>query len=415
MQPMNSVGTPIQFGGRLYSAGKAVDGRVRSAGETMAAIAPYLPVAGITRLANIAGLDRIGVPVVLAIRPGAQTLATNAGKGLSLETAKVSAAAEGIEVFHAETIQPTARRISWREMERRQAVLDPERLALKRHCHLHRDWPHDWLFGYDLLNQQEIAVPFGMVSLAYSMASYDFKIFPGSSNGLASGNHLLEAILAGLLEVAERDAISCYGLLHRQQLAPAIRLDALNQGPLGGLIERLRCSGLKVFLQDYSSDTGIPVVKAFLADGLNPQLGMYHGQAAALSLEAACLKALLEAVQSRSVYIAGSRDDMPREIFSHRRDPQSVRALMRSLTSCPEAAVESENFATETLEGDIAVVMEALRRAGVEQIAAVELTRPDSPLSVVKVIVPGLEGYLTAEYEASPIFRKRFGAKPCVN
>src|SRR5579863_8706810 len=126
----------IGFRGREYSATKTVNGRTKSAGDTRRLVQPWLTRAGITRLANVTGLDRLGVPVVLAIRPAGQTLSANAGKGLDMASAWVSAAMEAIEVFHAESAAPDLRRLSWREMERRHPVLEAERVALKADCEL---------------------------------------------------------------------------------------------------------------------------------------------------------------------------------------------------------------------------------------------------------------------------------------
>ena len=58
-----------------------------------------LAAVGITRLADITSLDRVGIPIVSAIRPTAQEGAVSvySGKGESLEQAKVSAIMEGAE------------------------------------------------------------------------------------------------------------------------------------------------------------------------------------------------------------------------------------------------------------------------------------------------------------------------------
>ena len=40
--------------------------------ETFARVDPKLPVAGVTRVADITGLDRIGIPVFSSIRPTAE-------------------------------------------------------------------------------------------------------------------------------------------------------------------------------------------------------------------------------------------------------------------------------------------------------------------------------------------------------
>ncbi|HEX4807353.1 MAG TPA: YcaO-like family protein [Bryobacteraceae bacterium] len=413
MEQQSCVSTPICLGGREYRAPKTVGGRIRSADETLRLIQPYLGVAGITRLANVTGLDRLGVPVVLAIRPTGQTLSTNAGKGLQVPGARVSAAMEGIEVFHAETVAPILRRAPWRTIESQHAVLEPGRLPLKANCHLNPDWAHDWLFGWDLIGQQQVAVPFGIVSLAYSGACYDFRIFQSSSNGVASGNHLLEAVLAGLLEVIERDAVTWHALVHGANAAPVIAWETSPTGALGELLGLLEQKGVSVFLHDYSNDLGIPVVKAFIADDQFPELGIYHGHAAALSTYDACLKALLEAVQSRAVYIAGSRDDMPREVFSRRRDRRSVRALAAQLAAAPKQPLIHRDLTTNTLEGDIAVLLQVLRRNNIHQVVVIDLTQSGWPIHVVKVIVPGLEGYITPQYRAGSFLAERIRGAQC--
>jgi ribosomal protein S12 methylthiotransferase accessory factor len=73
-----------------------------SPAETLERIRPYLPTFGITRLANITGLDWIGIPVTLAIRPNASTLSNGSGKGFTMAAAMTSGAMEALELYHAE-------------------------------------------------------------------------------------------------------------------------------------------------------------------------------------------------------------------------------------------------------------------------------------------------------------------------
>ena len=58
--------------------------------STLARVQPYLAHTGITRIANVTGLDRIGVPVVMVCRPNSRSLAVSQGKGLTLDAAKAS-------------------------------------------------------------------------------------------------------------------------------------------------------------------------------------------------------------------------------------------------------------------------------------------------------------------------------------
>src|SRR6266496_3142850 len=78
--------------------------RIRNPEQTLAEYLPKAKDMGITRLANVTGLDWVGIPVYNAIRPNSRSLSVSQGKGVTLEAAKVSALMESIEYWHAEHI-----------------------------------------------------------------------------------------------------------------------------------------------------------------------------------------------------------------------------------------------------------------------------------------------------------------------
>ena len=61
--------------------------RSRCPDETIAAFAPCMPRLGITRLANVTGLDIIGLPVFMAVRPNARGISVAQGKGWDASSA----------------------------------------------------------------------------------------------------------------------------------------------------------------------------------------------------------------------------------------------------------------------------------------------------------------------------------------
>src|SRR5215470_16618299 len=77
--------------------------------ETLARVRPHMAAFGITRLGNITGLDRIGIPVAVAVRPNSRSVSVSQGKGLELPQAMASALMEACEGFHAEEIGPLRR------------------------------------------------------------------------------------------------------------------------------------------------------------------------------------------------------------------------------------------------------------------------------------------------------------------
>src|SRR5690348_11062521 len=90
--------------------------RVCSPAETWERIKPHFLRAGLTRVADITGLDRVGIPVTLAYRPDSPTMANSTGKGLTLEAALVSGAMEAMELYHAEHVDLPVVRCSYEEM-----------------------------------------------------------------------------------------------------------------------------------------------------------------------------------------------------------------------------------------------------------------------------------------------------------
>ena len=96
--------------------------------ETLARVAPLLAGMGITRVANVTGLDRTGIPVVMVCRPNARSIAVSQGKGLTLEAAKASGIMESIEVWHAELIMRPVKLASLDEMRGEHRMVDVGRL-----------------------------------------------------------------------------------------------------------------------------------------------------------------------------------------------------------------------------------------------------------------------------------------------
>jgi len=78
--------------------------RVMPPAETLERIKSVIPEVGITRVADISGLDRVGLPVFSAIRPSAAdgAISVYAGKGITESEARVSVIMEAVERFSAE-------------------------------------------------------------------------------------------------------------------------------------------------------------------------------------------------------------------------------------------------------------------------------------------------------------------------
>jgi len=361
----------------------------------LASVRPLLPLAGVTRLANITGLDHLGIPVVVSVRPNGRTLSQAAGKGLTLEQALLSAAMESIELYHAEVASPPHVLQPYVELARHHAVIPLEHLPLSPHSVFSPLTPERWTFGSDLMQAQSVAVPLDMVILprrTERVTDSSLFSFQTTSNGLASGSALAEALAVGLLEVIERDAIASW--LGRAM--PRVRLDSAQACPLvRELLEQLWRAGIQALVYDCTADTDVPVYRAVLYEPAARRVGLAEGWGAHLDPELALVRALTEAAQSRAVAIAGARDDrFGRDVARLRLTDSPSRIADLEAQPATVDLRERPSEAGATYADEMPILLAKLHRIGVTQAIAVDLTLPTfrDVLSVVRVIVPMLDG-----------------------
>jgi len=369
--------------------------------ETLARLQPLLTRMGITRIANVTGLDRTGIPVVMVCRPNARSMTVSQGKGLTLAAAKASGVMEAVEIWHAEHIVKPLKFASFDEMRAEHRVADIEALPRARNSRYTAKLPLLWIEGEDLLGGGPMWVPFELVS-----ANYTLPLPPGSgcfqanTNGLASGNHWLEAVSHGLCEVVERDARTLWKHLSPgAQAARVLDLNRVDDPTCNGVIERYRSANLEVRVWDTTTDVGISNFVCLLlgrdGDDADPEFGAGCHPARQIAL----LRALTEAAQARNTFIAGARDDYFPHLYSPssraRRQAYFRRLLTTSGSPCTFAHVPT--FESSLIADDLRWVLARLRAAGIGQAVAVDLTRETIGVPVARVIVPGLEGAMSDE------------------
>lgn len=373
--------------------------------ETLERIRPAFAAMGLTRLADVTGLDRVGIPVVLSVRPNSASLAVDAGKGVTAEAATVSAAMESLERWAAERPREPALRARWRDAGAGDdIVLPPEAYGTVRHGIFDPDERLAWCLAWDLSQREAVLVPDDMVGLRRNQLPRDrVAPFPIGTNGLASGNSMVEAVCAGLLELIERDAIALWQAVQDAEAAVPPRIDALSlkDPTVCGLVDRLEASGIGLSLRDCTVDTNVPVYQALLWDRSTRHTGIYRGSGAHLDPAVAQARAVTEAVQSRVIYVAGSRDDFLRhDMLRLRMADRSdlVASLERQPISHGRAAPPTH----DRFEEDIRYLLNGLRRVGLDRVLVVALPFDGADLAVVRVICPGLEGYLYDFYQPGP-------------
>ncbi len=365
---------------------------------TVARVRPFMASMGITRIANVTGLDSIGIPVVMVCRPNSRSLAVSQGKGLDLDAARASGLMESVESYHAERIHLPLKRASYEDLRYSHTVVDVEALPKMRNSRFHRDLAMLWIEGRDLLSETPVWVPFEIVHTNYTHPALEGEgCFLSSSNGLASGNHLVEAISHAICEVVERDANALWDL-GGADVAVTRRLDlnSIDDPACREVLDRYDRAGVDVAVWDITSNVGIAAFLAQIVERVDdPSRALYAcaGMGCHPTRRIALLRALTEAAQGRLTAIAGSRDDLTRAEYERTRSVDAVQHY-RSQTERPGTRSFSAvaDFQSETFDADLAWELERLQTVGVRQVIAIDLTRPEYQLPVVRVIIPGLEG-----------------------
>jgi YcaO-like protein with predicted kinase domain len=371
--------------------------RLISPRDTLARVQPFLAEMGITRLANVTGLDTIGIPVVMACRPNSRSLAVAQGKGLDLDAAKASAVMESIESYHAERMTLPLKFASYREFRAGHSVVDVEQLPRAPGSRFHSDLPILWIEGDDWLRRDKIWLPYQLVHTAYcSSHAFDLTSFAASTNGLASGNHLLEAASHGICEVVERDAhMHWLELAEQDQEARRIQLDTIDHPDCGELLRRFDRAGLAVAVWDITSKVGVAAFYCTIAERSEDPLRRLYAAAGSGChpvRHIALLRALTEAAQSRLTMISGARDDMPRHDYIRCRDPGNLLYhRTRNSVSGSRCFSDVPSFEADSFEEDVNWELGRIRETGFDRVIIFDLTREEFGVPVVRVIIPGMK------------------------
>ena len=174
--------------------------RARKPEETWARIKPLFGRFGITRVSDVTGLDCIGIPVCNAMRPNSRSLSVSQGKGIELPNARVSAAMEAIELYHAERPPPIILRETFMHLDPQVAVDLLGLSLLPRRGAEVDETLINWTSGQELISGKAILVPHDVVACDLTPRAPSDGVFLTSSNGLGSGNNLVEAMLHAVCE-----------------------------------------------------------------------------------------------------------------------------------------------------------------------------------------------------------------------
>ncbi|MFD4560521.1 YcaO-like family protein [Streptomyces sp. NPDC058469] len=369
----------------------AFDGtcRTRPPAETWRALQPLLSRYGITRIADVTGLDDLGIPVTMAVRPLAWTLSVAQGKGATLDAARVSGAMEAIEVWHAERASLP---VAVEQAAARDLQLPYPVAALEQHSgSLLTDRVRmRWIAARSVADDTETLLPEAVVRLGRTIhADWRLHLPSASTNGLASGNTRAEALVHGLCEVVERDVLSGVAEGDGQDVE-LVDPATVGDPPCAALIDKLRRAGFWLELRHIPNRFAVPVMSCHLWREDQSSV-LVAGSGAHPEPQVALTRAITEAAQSRLTLIAGSRED--NQPLAYRPGPHlaptphstpfaswdSVTSRYRAPSGTDTAQAKDLAAAVATTAGHAPLVVD---------LAQGPYARDE--LAVVKVCVPGL-------------------------
>ena len=370
--------------------------RLRPSVETVQHVWRLAGALGITRVANITGLDVIGIPVVMVCRPNSRSLSVSQGKGVTIDDARASGLMESVELYHAERIAAPLRLASYEELRFSARVADLTGMPRRARSSFDEHTRILWIEGQNIRTGNSAWLPFDLLNLDTTPTPRPGNgAFISSSNGLASGNNWSEAVVHGVCEVIERDAQAAFDAAEPEgQDARRLRLATVDDPDCVDLLERYARAGVNVAAWDTTDRTG---VASFLCaiEGLDHGgLGVRYGMGCHPAREIALSRALTEAAQSRLTLISGARDDIWRINYARIADPETaVRERLR-FARAPEhrAFADVPTWESDDLDADVRWLLDRLAIAGFDNVLAVDHTVPAFGLSVVHVVVPGAVG-----------------------
>ncbi len=364
--------------------------------RTGCADARLLHQLGITRVGDITGLDRIGLPVWFACRPNSRALSVSQGKGMTPVRARISAVMEAAECAvaeRAEDVVDTFANLGEIQQQGRRIIpfADVMRCTTDN---FDPDREYAWVSGIAMQSGAEILAPYELVGLDMrARAPWDHQSFKMSSIGLAAGSEADQTLLHALLEVVEHNATAALELFGLG--AGTLRPVQPVAGAYADLDRAMACveaAGLSVTFFDITANVSLPVIACFMDRVVAPHDGagtkLTAGFACRPDAHEAALDALLECVQSRATDIAGSRDDITDADYRHSMaKPPATTGFIAPLGDVgghrPRADLGS---AAQSL----AHVTDAIFQSGIEDIFVFPLASAGLGLHVTRVLVPGL-------------------------
>jgi ribosomal protein S12 methylthiotransferase accessory factor len=232
--------------------------------------------------------------------------------------------------------------------------------------------PLRWTWAYNLAKEEEILIPFNWF---YAINEF---------NGPSAGNCMEEALIQGICEIVERHVCSLVSRDKRK--TPPIALNSITDPVALEMIRKYQKVGVKLFITDFTLDTGIPTIGALAYDpGTFPERSEIVWTAGTTpGPHKALIRALTEVAQlagdfnSRSNYVASG---LPKF-----RSLDEAEFVMHAGKGIPIS--ELPDLSHQNIKVEVENCIHALSRRGME-ILVVDVMHPRLQIPAFYTIIPG--------------------------
>jgi len=331
----------------------------------------------------------------------------NGGKGTTALDAEVGALCEAVERFSA-SFQGDEHRVRGSLRSLGEQAIPPNDCLLfdERQYATHTVWnaAHspfnhvcapvdeeavtDWTPLWSLTERRHRLLP---TSMLYFGTPCD-RWTCADSNGNAAGSSLEDAILQGILELVERDAVALWW--YNRTAAPGVALHAFGDPWVDELEEHYARLGRDVWVLDVTSDLGVPVMVAISRrrDESDDVAGerIMLGFGAHPEPRTALRRALSELNQLLPAVLDGAPEpeDPDAARWLHHATVENQRYLLPDPAMPSRVPGDFPYVRRDDVRDDVEALVAVLAAAGMETLV-LDQTRPDVGLPVVKTVVPG--------------------------
>lgn len=316
---------------------------------------------------------------------------TTMGKGISHKQSQISALSEAVERIasqyqgdepkqYSRESDLAGRFVSVKELtpfspgqyETFQESLHSQDLNQIHQCEPYRDEAIYWTHGWSLFSQEKVILPF---NFCYANTPFEDKFTNFFHNGGSAGNCIEEAILQGIFELIERDAVAIWW--YNKLGCPRVDFSAVSPLLLRQIEEQLSPE-YDVWVLDLTQDIKVPVMCAVSQHRVSGEFALGFG--CHLDSTISCQRALTELFQLIEIKDNNTSPFQLSQINAEAYlygDQNNLHKLM------PSELLSSD------LKDDIDYCLAELKKIDLD-IIVINNSRAVLGLSSVKVIIPGL-------------------------